>query len=395
MWSMIGIISDIHGNLPALQAVLAALTTLGADRLICAGDVAGYYPFINECCQRLREAKALVVQGNHDFYLATGTPCPRSRSANDCLAYQARVITPENRAWLGSLARPAGWKTWKLSTAAGAIPWTNIWFRTKPISAPWKAGCSYPATAMSRLCGRGKARSGATPVRWASPGTATRAPPLPPLTAAFTLHRVAYPVAQTMAAMTRAGFNDYYFRNLAHGLRIGATRTRRARAAPPRSTADEAVHCRHPVPLGRLYRGILPPRPCRGRGPGRRRPRNRPGQRRLARQQPGCRRCPGPATRACRGRSFAQFRPPQGHDDRPGPGPGRVRLPARRGPRRGTGMAGAFCRPMRSEGCDVVYGVQQQRKGSSPNAGAGPCSTPCSARSPASIFPATSPRPGS
>ncbi|MGD9608389.1 MAG: metallophosphoesterase [Desulfovibrionaceae bacterium] len=221
---MIGIISDIHGNLPALQAVLAALAALGADRLVCAGDVAGYYPFINECCQCLREAEALVVQGNHDFYLATGTPCPRSRSANDCLAYQARVITPENRAWLGSLA-PAGRLEdmeivhggWRDPLDEYLVP-DAAYFRALE-GRRFVSGHSHVQTLWQ---GEGAV--------WCNPGSVGQPRDGDPRAAfatfdgeAFTLHRVAYPVEQTMAAMARAGFNDYYFRNLAHGLRIGAT----------------------------------------------------------------------------------------------------------------------------------------------------------------------------
>ena len=43
------LISDIHGNLEALQAVLADISAQGVDELVCLGDVVGYGPNPNEC----------------------------------------------------------------------------------------------------------------------------------------------------------------------------------------------------------------------------------------------------------------------------------------------------------------------------------------------------------
>jgi predicted phosphodiesterase len=51
---ILGLISDIHGNFEALKAVLAELDRLGVDKVFCLGDVVGYYPQINECCEELR-----------------------------------------------------------------------------------------------------------------------------------------------------------------------------------------------------------------------------------------------------------------------------------------------------------------------------------------------------
>ena len=96
-------LSDIHGNFEALQAVLSELDRLGISRVYCAGDIVGYYSQINECCDALRSRGIPSVMGNHDWYMAGGGFCPRSRSVNDCLAYQRRVIKNENLAWLKTL----------------------------------------------------------------------------------------------------------------------------------------------------------------------------------------------------------------------------------------------------------------------------------------------------
>jgi predicted phosphodiesterase len=66
------IISDVHGNLDALEAVLAdAQGAQEVDQLWCLGDLVGYGPQPNECVALLRERGALCVAGNHDW-AATG-----------------------------------------------------------------------------------------------------------------------------------------------------------------------------------------------------------------------------------------------------------------------------------------------------------------------------------
>src|SRR6266571_2538427 len=97
---MIALIADIHGNLPALQAVLADIDEIGCEQIISLGDVAGYYCMLNECIDVLRERKIMNLLGNHDQYLVTGSGCPRSRSANRCLEFQAKRLSSTNRQWL-------------------------------------------------------------------------------------------------------------------------------------------------------------------------------------------------------------------------------------------------------------------------------------------------------
>ncbi|MCH7523255.1 MAG: metallophosphoesterase family protein, partial [Chloroflexi bacterium] len=63
----IAIISDVHANLAALEAVLRHAEAQGAtDGLWCLGDTVGYGPQPSECISRLRDAGAKLVAGNHD-----------------------------------------------------------------------------------------------------------------------------------------------------------------------------------------------------------------------------------------------------------------------------------------------------------------------------------------
>jgi len=99
---LIALISDIHGNYTALKEVLAEIDRLGITEVYCLGDVVGYYTQINECCDELRRRDVKSVMGNHDWYLSARSFCPRSRSVNDCLAYQKEIITEENLNWLST-----------------------------------------------------------------------------------------------------------------------------------------------------------------------------------------------------------------------------------------------------------------------------------------------------
>src|SRR5262245_3934812 len=97
---MIAIISDVHGNIAALKSVLAEIDRMGVQQVVCLGDVAGYYSEVNDCVEALRSRGIVSLMGNHDYYLTSGTGCPRSTSANRCLDYQRQTITPENLHWL-------------------------------------------------------------------------------------------------------------------------------------------------------------------------------------------------------------------------------------------------------------------------------------------------------
>ena len=64
----LGIISDIHGNVEALQQVLDKLSDV--DRMICPGDIVGYGPDPRKCCDAVRALDCTTVLGNHDAAVA-------------------------------------------------------------------------------------------------------------------------------------------------------------------------------------------------------------------------------------------------------------------------------------------------------------------------------------
>ncbi|MBI4658313.1 MAG: metallophosphoesterase family protein [Verrucomicrobia bacterium] len=64
----IGCISDVHGNGPALRAVISAMPD-DLDAILFLGDICGYYPFVDECAELLRRNSVIGVRGNHDQVL--------------------------------------------------------------------------------------------------------------------------------------------------------------------------------------------------------------------------------------------------------------------------------------------------------------------------------------
>jgi putative phosphoesterase len=83
----VAVITDIHGNLPALRASLREIDRLDVDAVYCGGDLVGYGPHPNEVCALIEERAIPTIYGNYDYAIA--------RDLEDCgCAY----VTPEDRA---------------------------------------------------------------------------------------------------------------------------------------------------------------------------------------------------------------------------------------------------------------------------------------------------------
>jgi putative phosphoesterase len=61
------VITDIHGNLPALDAALARIEALGIEAIYCGGDLVGYGPRPNEVCALIEERGIPTIYGNYDY----------------------------------------------------------------------------------------------------------------------------------------------------------------------------------------------------------------------------------------------------------------------------------------------------------------------------------------
>jgi predicted phosphodiesterase len=108
----IALLSDIHANLPALEAVLREVTSSGAEAIAFLGDIVGYGAHPAECVQWVRKLSGQIVIGNHDAALRvfgeTGYEPPQTnwrRNDYACgLMHAVKTLSQEDTDWL--LAQP-------------------------------------------------------------------------------------------------------------------------------------------------------------------------------------------------------------------------------------------------------------------------------------------------
>ena len=92
------VLADIHGNLHALDAALAALKDAEVDGYLVAGDLVGYGPFPNECVERVAELDAACVAGNHDL-IVLGQLGPRWPGPATSFAKTRAPTSNDSRVW--------------------------------------------------------------------------------------------------------------------------------------------------------------------------------------------------------------------------------------------------------------------------------------------------------
>ncbi|MFP4590429.1 MAG: metallophosphoesterase family protein [Halobacteriales archaeon] len=97
----VGLISDVHGNLPALEAVLADMPPV--DAVLSAGDTVGYYPWPGACVDAMIERAVPSVMGNHDRAVVGATPFAFRGSAQAGIAHAKEHLEAEQVAWLRDL----------------------------------------------------------------------------------------------------------------------------------------------------------------------------------------------------------------------------------------------------------------------------------------------------
>ncbi|MFQ3476212.1 metallophosphoesterase family protein [Halonotius sp. F2-221B] len=96
-----GVVADIHGNLPAFEAVIEAMPAV--DRWLCAGDIVGYNPWPAECVDRIQELDAATVMGNHDRAVASDTGFRFNSMAAAGVTYAREELDEDAIDWLDSL----------------------------------------------------------------------------------------------------------------------------------------------------------------------------------------------------------------------------------------------------------------------------------------------------
>lgn len=101
----VAVITDVHANRHALEAVLAAIDDEHVDAIWCLGDTVGYGPQPNECCALVRERADVCLVGNHDLVaLGELTVSDFNDEAAAAALWTNGVLTPESETFLRGLS---------------------------------------------------------------------------------------------------------------------------------------------------------------------------------------------------------------------------------------------------------------------------------------------------
>lgn len=116
----VAVVTDVHGNLPALQAALTRIDEIGIERIYCGGDLVGYGPHPNEVVTLIAELEIPTIYGNYDYAIA--------RDEEDC---RCAYVTKHDRA-LGQLS-----VDWTLEHTDQA---SKDWMRELPFDLRFEIG---------------------------------------------------------------------------------------------------------------------------------------------------------------------------------------------------------------------------------------------------------------
>jgi predicted phosphodiesterase len=240
----IAVISDIHSNLPALEAVLADIDREGPDEIWCLGDVVGYGPQPNECVDLVAKRASLSLCGNHDLaVLGVIDVADFTGDAGAAARWTTGVLGDSQAAWLRELSpaaerdgfelyhgspRDAVWdyvlseQVALISILETTAPVVLVGHSHVALAIGWdgeelSGGLAPEGTEIDLSTGRwllnpgsvGQPRDGDPRAAWLLIDNGARR-------AAF--RRVPYPIQETQAAIREHGLPDALATRLAHGV---------------------------------------------------------------------------------------------------------------------------------------------------------------------------------
>ncbi len=118
----VAVVSDIHSNLQAFEAVLEAVADSEAAELWCLGDIVGYGADPDACVELARRHVAVCLAGNHDLAVVGELPLDEfSRGASIAAQWTREVIGPANQSFLAGL-HPQGEEHDRMERSASTTP---------------------------------------------------------------------------------------------------------------------------------------------------------------------------------------------------------------------------------------------------------------------------------
>jgi diadenosine tetraphosphatase ApaH/serine/threonine PP2A family protein phosphatase len=241
----IAVLSDVHANLHALEAVLAEVDASGVDEIWCLGDLVGYGPRPNECTALLQDRTAICLAGNHDLVVLGKIPIVAfAGEAAAAASWTQAVLDEATRAFLDSLGPSAVVRDAELFHGSPLDPvWDYVLSEDvadrsfAATSAPLVlVGHSHVALELaddgSGLRGHGAAPAGTTlelsgARRLLNPGSVGQPRDGDPRAAWLEIdneagrasfRRIEYPVERTQAEMRERGLPELLAERLAHGV---------------------------------------------------------------------------------------------------------------------------------------------------------------------------------
>ena len=219
---MLAILSDIHANLAALEAVVADARARGATRFLSLGDVVGYHCQPGPCIDLLASLGATNIMGNHDGYVLGTGNCSRSKVVAGIIDDHRKMLTPAQFQWLaGSI--PSLREGGTLYVHGGPRDVREQYLYTVGADTfPEDVGTLFSGHTHVQILARIGSKT------YCNPGSVGQPRDGDPRAAyalagadGITLCRVEYDIRRTADAMQAAGYAAFLYENLFVGAQIG------------------------------------------------------------------------------------------------------------------------------------------------------------------------------
>lgn len=219
---MLAILSDIHANLPALEAVLADAQGRGCTRFISLGDVVGYGALPGDCIDLLRSLDVPNILGNHDSYITLNENCPRSPAVSRIIDYQRTLLTSDQVEWLRN-SQESLREDDLMFVHGGAEDFRDQYLYTvSRNSVPNGIRWLFSGHTHVQVCANFGDRGYCNPGSVGQPRDGDNRAAYATIDGgSLQLHRVSYDIKRAVEAMKAAGFEPFCYESLFKGTQIG------------------------------------------------------------------------------------------------------------------------------------------------------------------------------